>query len=70
MTDTPDVNIVSKRQSRGCADILGVRSAIQTDQLRLVSDVKYATKTTVLDRGVTSRVFSKVVEKLKLTGSH
>ena len=38
-----------------------MRSAIQTDQPRLVSDVKYATKTSVLDRGVTSRVFSKVL---------
>ena len=42
-------------------DILGVISAIQTDQPRLVSDVKYVTKTSRLDRGVTSRVFSKVL---------
>ena len=42
-------------------DILGVRSAIQTDQPRLVSDVKYVTKTSRVDRGVTSRIFSKVL---------
>ena len=42
-------------------DILGVRSATQTDQPRLVSGVKYVTKTSHLDRGVTSRVFSKVL---------
>ena len=42
-------------------DILGVRSAILTDQPRLVSDVKYVTKTSRLDRGVTSRVFPKVL---------
>ena len=42
-------------------DILGVRNAIQTDRPRLVSGVKYVTKTSRLDRGVTSRVFSKVL---------
>ena len=42
-------------------DILGVTSAIQTDQPRLVSGVKYVTKTSRLDRGVTSRVFPKVL---------
>ena len=38
-----------------------MKSAIQTNQPRLVSDVKYVTKTSRLDRGVASRVFAKVL---------
>ena len=61
MTGTPDVKIVRKRHTRGRVDILGVRSAILTDQPCLVSGVKYVTKTSPLDRGVTSLVFAKVL---------
>ena len=64
---TPDVNIVWKRQLRARVDILGVRSAIQTVQPRLVSDVKYVTKTSI--RGLRVVFFQKcwfVVAKLKL----
>ena len=44
-----------------CLGVLTVRSVTQTDQPRLASGVKYGTKTSRLDRGVTSRVFAKVL---------